>query len=53
MEKQEILKVIETLAQSQGSYGRLKDIITEEALQHLEEKKFTDVIDLVIYLETR
>lgn len=49
----EILDFVASLACSQGFYGRLLEQLREhpEALQHLVDKKFTDTLDLVMYVE--
>lgn len=52
MKKQEILSAIESLAQSQGFYGRVLENLNEEHLNYLEKQNFKDVIDLVLFLET-
>ena len=58
MNRYQILEVIETLAKSQGFYGRLLESIndaTEEQREafftELEEQGFVDAVDLVMYLE--
>ena len=57
MNRQEILDAIQTLAQSQGLYGRLYDVLTngtqtsEDILKEMEGQKFTDVVDMVMWLE--
>lgn len=61
MKRNELLKIINDLAQSQGFYGRLqrqldylrikhKDIY-EDLMQEWERKDFKDSVDFVIYLE--
>lgn len=54
MKANEILEAIKSLSQSQGFYGRLYERLVqdEEALQYLEEQNFTDVVDLVLFLES-
>ena len=57
MNRQEILSSIQRLSMSQGFYGRLYQFLTngndeaEEYMNKLEEQKFNDVIDLVMYIE--
>lgn len=57
MNRQEILSSIQSLSMSQGFYGRLYQFLTngnneaEEYLNKLEEQKFNDVVDLVMYIE--
>ena len=54
MNRDQILNNIKMLAQSQGSYGRLYSQLkdNEEALQYLEAQQFTDVVDLILFLES-
>lgn len=57
MNRQEILQAIKDLSKSQGYYQHLYDIIldggdeVENFLNYLEEKNFSDSVDLVMYLE--
>ena len=57
MDRQEILSSIQNLSMSQGFYGRLYQFLTngndeaEEYMNKLEEQKFNDVVDLVMYIE--
>lgn len=57
MNRKEILDAIKSLANSQGFYSHLYNIIidgsddSEEYLDLLESKNFTDVVDLVLYFE--
>lgn len=57
MNRQEILSSIQSLSMSQGFYGELYQFLTngndeaEEYLNKLEEQKFNDVVDLVMYIE--
>ena len=57
MNRQEILSSIQSLSMSQGFYGRLYQFLTngndkaEEYMKKLEEQKFNDVVDLVMYIE--
>ena len=53
MDKKEIYEAIKSLAVSQGFYGRLLEQIEDhpEILDVLEEQNFSDVINLVMYLE--
>ena len=59
MDRQEIRKVFEMLACSQGFYGRLLRSIDEadeetreEFWKDLEEQNFKDAVDVVLYLES-
>lgn len=54
MTREEILENIRMLAKSQGFYGRILRAIEEDdsILDTLEEQNFSDVIDLVMYLES-
>lgn len=51
--KEEILGCIEMLARSQGFYGRLLREIRENdrILEELEKQGFTDILDIVLFLE--
>lgn len=54
MNEEEILSTIKSLAKSQGFYGRLLEALEEDSgefMQDLVDQKFTDVVDLIIYLE--
>ena len=57
MSREEILLAILMLSRSQGSYGRLYQILTngsdeaEECLQDLVEQNFSDLTELVLYIE--
>ena len=57
MNRQEILSSIQSLSMSQGFYGRLYQFLTngsdeaEEYMNKLEEQKFNDAVDLVMYIE--
>lgn len=57
MKKQQILEAIKMLAKSQGMWGRLyTDLMNREdgydtVLQYLEDQNFTDVVDLVMFIE--
>ena len=58
MKRQQILDTFRSLAQSQGFYGRLLEAIDElsdeerdEYLTALEEKNFSDPVDLVLFVE--
>lgn len=53
MNKEEILKTVKSLAQSQGSYGRLLQQLesNEKALEYLEQQNFKDEIDLILFIE--
>jgi hypothetical protein len=59
MDRKAIMAVFRSLAQSQGMYGRLIAMIEslsetrqEKFWSLLESKKFTDTVDLVMYVET-
>lgn len=58
MKRDEILEVFQSLARSQGMYGRilrLIDRMTDEERevmwQELETQNFEDAVDLVLYIE--
>ena len=56
MKKLELKNLIESLARSQGLYGRLLRNIeesdnSEEIWQYLEEKNFKDPIDFILFIE--
>lgn len=53
MSKEEIYNAIESLSKSQGFYCRVLQSVQEnpEVLDKLEELKFKDIVDLVLYLE--
>ena len=61
MKREEILNAIKSLAKSQGFYGRLYERIMEikeeneenfnEFMLQLENEKFADTLDLVMYFE--
>ncbi len=53
MKKDDILKSIESLSNSQGFYCRVLNAVKENPLilDELEEQNFKDVVDLVLYLE--
>ena len=59
MDRNEIRNTIETLAKSQGFYGRVLNAIDEAELERQEEiwntleaQNFTDSVDLVMYFES-
>jgi hypothetical protein len=59
MNRKQIIALFETLAMSQGFYGRLLNSLAnanedqrENFLLDLEERKFTDPVQLVTYLES-
>lgn len=62
MSWREVIDVIKMLAQSQGFYGRLLRSIEEQYeedydnweafMQYLEEQKFRDTLDVVMFFET-
>lgn len=58
MKRDEILETIRSLAQSQGSYGRLlQDLenmpkeLYNTVMADLEAQNFKDAVDLVLYIE--
>lgn len=57
MNKNQILSAIQRLASSQGFYGRLYAALTdgseeaEKALTLMEEQNFSDIVDMVMWLE--
>lgn len=58
MKWEQILNAFESLAKSQGFYGRVLDTInnlSEESLEsvinELESQNFKDVVDLVMFME--
>ena len=58
MNRQQILDTFRSLAKSQGFYGRLLDYIysmeegdQDRYLSHLEQQKFRDSVELILYLE--
>lgn len=53
MNKEQIFNSIKSLAKSQGSYGRILSVIEENPnlLDELENQKFNDILDLVMFFE--
>lgn len=61
MDRNEILATIRNLANSQGMYGRLLNMLLrarkecpdayEEYMEGLEAQRFGDAVDLVLYFE--
>ena len=51
MNRDEIINTFRSLARSQGSYGRLLDNMTDEALDYLEEQNFTDPVYMILFIE--
>ena len=53
MNKEEILKAVESLSHSQGFYCRLYNALqdNDEALEYLSNQNFKDVVDLILFLE--
>lgn len=51
MKRDEILELFRSLSRSQGFYGRLLQEITDEQLDYLEEQKFKDPVELILFLE--
>ena len=54
MDREQILTTFQSLAQSQGYYGRLLEQIkdNEGALDFLEAQNFADAVDLILFLES-
>jgi len=54
MNREQILAAVRNLAMSQGFYGRLLEQLenNEELLDNLVEQNFSDVVDMVLYLES-
>ena len=59
MTREQIRDLFESLAQSQGLYGRLLNSIDnldeeqrEKYWEYMEEQKFTDVLDVILFIET-
>ena len=62
MKMDDIMQAILMLAQSQGFYGRLYNALCllksqqpqqfEQLTAELEQQKFTDVVDMVLYFES-
>ena len=54
MDRSQILNTIESLAMSQGFYGRLlMDIHEDESiLDEMEAQNFSDPVDMVMWLES-
>ena len=58
MNRTQILNAIAGLAASQGFYGRLYEALTngteesENFLDTMEEQNFSDVVDMVMWLES-
>lgn len=59
LDRNDIMTMFKSLARSQGFYGRLIYAINdadegsrEEFWQNLESKKFTDIVDVIIYIES-
>ena len=58
MNRKEILNAVSQLAASQGFYGRLYNALTsgteeaEEFMEQMEEQNFSDVVDMVMWLES-
>jgi hypothetical protein len=53
LDKYAIINAIMSLSRSQGFYGRLLRDIEQnpKILEDLEQQKFNDVLDMVLYLE--
>lgn len=62
MDRHQILKAIEDLAQSQGFYGRLRNYLKEleeydkdhydNVMTQLENKHFKDTVEMVLFFES-
>lgn len=58
MNRTQILNAVSQLAASQGFYGRLYEALTngteesENFLDTMEEQNFSDVVDMVMWLES-
>ena len=57
MNRNDILRSIRMLAQSQGFYGRLYDLLTngsdesKQILDTMESQNFKDTVDMVMWIE--
>lgn len=58
LDRDDIMSLFKSLASSQGFYGRLVRAINdaneearEKFWQNLESKKFTDTLDVIMYIE--
>ena len=57
MNRNDILRSIKMLAQSQGFYGRLYDLLTngsdesKQILDTMESQNFKDTVDMVMWIE--
>lgn len=51
MDREQILAVFRSLAQSQGLYGRILRDITDEELDYLVSKNFKSNLDLILFIE--
>ena len=51
MNREEIIKALEQLAQSQGLYGRILRDMDNDYLNYLEEQHFGDIFDMVLFIE--
>lgn len=59
LDRNDIMSLFKSLARSQGFYGRLVRAINEadeesreEFWQNLESRKFTDIVEVIIYIES-
>lgn len=54
MNAQTILNTVLSLAQNNGTYGRIYNVLCEndEALNYLESQNFADPVDLILFLES-
>lgn len=51
MNREQILAVFRSLAQSQGLYGRILRDITDEELDYLVSKNFKSDLALILFIE--
>ncbi len=51
MTREEILDTFRMLANSQRLYGRILRNLTDEMLDYLESKHFTDAVELIMFIE--
>lgn len=54
MNEKEIMKVVSSLARSQGYYGLVKKVLERKPrlLKTLAAKQFKTPVDLILYIET-
>lgn len=51
MNAEQIIGTLQTLARSQGSYGRFLEVLDEDGLDYLVAQDFNGPVDLVMFLE--